>query len=94
MLKVVAKGIFYENKVEEALKLYEELVRETQKEIGCISYNLYQDIDNKAILTMIEEWENAECLENHMKTEHFKRIVPEISKLRKSSEINKYNLVI
>lgn len=94
MLKVVSKGIFYEDKVDEALKLYLELVLESQKEIGCISYNLFQDINDSTILTMIEEWENTESLENHMKTEHFKKIVPEISKLRKSSEINKYKIVI
>ena len=94
MLKVVAKGFFYEEKVDQALKLYEELVRETQKEVGCISYNLYQDVNDRSILTVLEEWENVECLENHIKTEHFSRIVPEISKLRISAEINKYKLMI
>lgn len=94
MIKVVSKGIFFEDKVDEALQLYSELVRESQKEIGCISYNLFQDINDSTILTMLEEWENTEYLENHMKTEHFKKIVPKISKLRKSSEINKYKIVI
>jgi len=94
MLKVVARGFFYEDKVDEAINLYEELVRETQKEIGCISYNLYQDLNDRTILTMLEEWEDTECLESHLKSEHFQRIVPEISKLRKSFEINKYKLVL
>ncbi len=94
MLKVVAKSFFYEEKVDEALKLYEELVRETQKETGCISYNLYQDINDRIILTMLEEWESMECFNNHIKSDHYKKLIPEISKFRKSSEINKYELVV
>jgi len=34
MIKVVSKGIFYEDKAEEAIKMYEELVKESKKENG------------------------------------------------------------
>lgn len=94
MIKVVAKGFFYEDKVEEAIKLYEELVQKTREENGCILYNLFRDINDKSILTIIEEWENKDVLEMHMKTEHFTRLVPTIGKLRKSSEINIYELLL
>lgn len=94
MIKVVSKGFFYEDKIEEALKLYEELVSKTQKEDGCISYNLFRDVDDKSILTMIEEWESLEALEAHKKTEHFTRLVPMVGKFRKNSELNVYELVL
>ncbi len=94
MIKIVAKGIFYENKVDEALKLYEELVIKSQKENGCISYNLFRDVDDKTILTMIEEWESREAHNMHKNTEHFMRIVPLVSNLRKSSELNIYELIL
>jgi quinol monooxygenase YgiN len=94
MVKVVAKGYFYEGKTEEAIKLYEELVEKTRKEDGCISYCLLRDIEDDSILTMIEEWENKDALDKHMETEHFTRLVPIIGKLRKSSEVNIYKLVI
>ena len=94
MVKVVAKGYFYEDKTQEAIKLYEELVEKTREEDGCISYSLFRDIEDNSILTMIEEWESKDALGKHMKTEHFTRLVPIIGKLRKSSEVNIYELVI
>jgi len=60
---------------------------------GCIAYSLYKDINNPSILTMIEEWESTEALDVHKQTEHFTRIVPMVGKLRKSSELNIYELV-
>ena len=94
MIKVVAKGYFYEGKAEEAIKLYEELVEKTRKEDGCISYSLFRDIEDDSILTMIEEWESKDALDKHKKTEHFTRLVPIIGELRKSSEVNVYQQVI
>lgn len=94
MIKLVAKGFFYEDTVDEAIKLYEELVQKTREENGCISYNLFRDISDKTILTMIEEWESKEALELHKKTEHFTRLVPIIGKFRKESELNIYELVL
>lgn len=94
MIKVVAKGYFYEGRTQEAIKMYEELVTKTRLEDGCISYNLFKDTKDNSILTMIEEWECQEALDKHMKTEHFTRLVPLIGKLRKSSELNIYELVL
>lgn len=94
MVKVVSKGVFYEDKTEEAINLYKELVQKSGEEKGCISYNLFRDLDNRSILTVIEEWENREALDIHKKTEHFTRLVPEIGKFRKTSELNVYELVL
>lgn len=76
MIKVVAKNYIQEGKFEDILDLYKELVEKTIKEPGCIKYELYQDINNPRILTMIEEWESIEALDAHEKTEHFVRIFP------------------
>lgn len=94
MVKVVSKGYFYEDTIEEALRLYEKLVIATRNERGCIRYNLHRDIDDDSILTMIEEWENEDCLKAHFETEHFKTIVPRISKLRKKADLNKYKVIM
>ncbi len=94
MIKVVAKGTYLDDKVDEVIELYRELVAETRKEDGCISYQLFIDIKDKSILTVIEEWENQESLDAHMNTEHFTRIIPVVSKSRIDSQINIYKLVI
>lgn len=93
MVKVIAKGIFYDDKVEEAKNLYGKLVEETRNEKGCIAYNLYQGNEDKSTLLMIEEWDSNESLEIHKKSSHFTELVPQIGKLRKTSEISTYELV-
>lgn len=73
MVRVVAKNYIKADKVEEFITLAKNLVQETiQNDMGCISYELYQDLSNPRILTMIEEWENKEALEQHMASKHFK----------------------
>lgn len=95
MLKVVAKSFYKEDKIEEILELAKELVAATVKEEGCIKYEMYQDEKDKSILTMMEEWEDKQALEKHMKSEHFQRIVPLIGQYAtKPGEINIYKKVI
>jgi quinol monooxygenase YgiN len=94
MIKVVAKcklkpGVV----VDEYLVQARELVAETRKEEGCITYALHQDINDPSIVTMLEEWVDEEALNQHNKTEHVKRIVPGLRELRESTEINIYKEV-
>ena len=91
MIKVVCKvklkpGV----KVEEYLIMAREVVSETRKEKGCIMYTLHEDINDPTILTMLEEWEDEEALNQHNKNEHVRKIVQELRKLRESTEINLY----
>jgi len=89
MIKLVVKKKIKDGSIDEAIKLYEELVSASQKEQGCIQYNLYQDINDRSILFVIEEWENEEALERHNASEHFTRLVPKIAELVVESHINK-----
>jgi len=93
MIKVVAKNKVMNDKLETILKLYEELVRETRKEEGCILYELFQDMEDPSVLTMIEEWEDKASLDKHMKTEHFMRIVPMVGEFVTDKSLNIYNKV-
>ena len=94
MIKVVAKSYAKEGKVDKILELLKELVEKTVIEEGCISYELFQDLEDPKAIVFIEEWESEEALSKHMASEHFKRIVPQLNELReKTSEINKYKKV-
>lgn len=44
MIKVVAKGTYFDGKTEEVIELCKELATETRKEDGCISYSLFRDV--------------------------------------------------
>ena len=86
MVKVIAKFFVKEDKVEEFLKLAGELVQESRKEAGCVNYNLVQDLNNKQILVMLEEWESAGILKTHMASAHFTTIIPKMSLLQYQKE--------
>jgi quinol monooxygenase YgiN len=95
MIKVVCKmklktGV----KIEEYLVMAREVISETRKEKGCITYTINEDINDPTILTMLEEWVDEDALKQHNKTEHVIKIVPELKKLRESTEINIYREVI
>lgn len=95
MIKVVAKNFAKEDKINEILELYKELVELTRKEEGCIKYELYQDEKDFTILKIIEEWESRQALDKHFKSEHFTRIVPVVGKfMSKEGDINIYNKLI
>lgn len=95
MIKVVAKKLVNEGKLEVVISLYEQLVQATRKEEGCIKYELYQDEKEPRILAVIEEWESKEALAIHMKSEHFTRIVPMIGEhTEKKADINIYNKIV
>jgi len=94
MIKVVAKNFAKENKIDKFLELAKELVEKTVKEVGCIKYEMYQDIKVPTELIIREEWETEEDLNNHMTSEDFKRIVSLMTKyLSKKAEINIYRKV-
>ena len=95
MIKVVAKKLCREESMEEILRLLGELVRETRKETGCILYEVFQDIKDKKIITIIEEWESEKDLENHSVSPHFTDLVPKIADLcGNKREINIYKKII
>lgn len=93
MVRVVAKAVYMEDKLEEAIEMFAELIKETKKEKGCLAYDLYQDINEKTVLTMIEEWESLECLKNHSNAEPYTRIIPKLRSYRVSTEVNIYKKV-
>jgi quinol monooxygenase YgiN len=93
MITIIAKSVLKDGKVEDFKAITRELIEESRKEDGCLSYNLYQDVKNHKILTFIEEWENLEAIERHNASAHFTRIVPQLSELREGpSEVNLYQL--
>ena len=94
MIKVVCKAKLKPGvKVEEYLIIAREVVSETRKEKGCITYTLYEDINDPTILTTLEEWVDEEAINQHNKNEHVWKFVQELRKLRESTEINIYREV-
>lgn len=92
MIKVVAKQIIKTGKLEEFMPVAKALVDASNKnDAGCIRYEMYQDLSDPQIVTVIEEWESQEALDSHMKSKHFTDAMPKIGALCvKPADINLY----
>lgn len=92
MIKIVAKNVAKVEKIEEFKTLVLELVKKTNElDEGCISYDLFQDLSNPSVLTIIEEWESKDALDKHMKAKHFLEITVALKELTEGAgEVNFY----
>lgn len=52
----------------------EKMVEETQKENGCINYDLHEKLDEPGTFLFHENWESQEALDKHMQTKHFEHL--------------------
>lgn len=94
MITIVARNSIKQGKAEEFKNLAEQLINESRKEKGNVSYNLYQDAKEDNVFTFIEEWENEDIIKSHNSSKHFTSIVPKFADLiAKKSEINLYKKV-
>ena len=94
MITIVAKKTIKQGKLEEYKTLVEKLIDESRKEEGCISYNLFEDINNPNILTFIEEWRSEEEIKLHNNSEHYTSIVPKGVDLQEGkTEVNLYKMI-
>jgi len=87
MIKVVAQFFIRNGEVEKALTLGRELVLETRKENGCISYELCQSLKNDGHIAFIEEWENQAALDTHFEAAHFMDLVPKLLELTEQDTV-------
>jgi quinol monooxygenase YgiN len=44
----------------------------TRKEAGNIAYDMHESVTDPTKMVFVEQWDNAEALEPHRKTEHMK----------------------
>lgn len=54
-------------------KAFEEVIKDTRKEPGNISYHLYEHADNPLKFTFIEEWKSQEAIDAHNNSTHFRK---------------------
>jgi quinol monooxygenase YgiN len=61
-------------------------------ERGCLSYRLYEDVDNRNALVLLEEWETQEDLERHISKNNQRRLLALMDLLSEQPEL-RYNTV-
>ncbi len=74
-------------KHKEVLQTLLSLIDQPGKEKGCLSYDIFSDIEDKHVFTLISEWESRQHLDQHMKSDRFAVLLGTKSLLRKPMTI-------
>ena len=71
----------------------QKLISATRNENGCMEYSLYSSTEEEDILVMLEQWEDMDSLNKHIKTKHFKNFGTILEKfLTKEMEVKSYSV--
>ena len=93
ILTCVAKIIALEKHKETVLSELTKIVIPTQKEQGCINYDLHIDNENDTVFIFHENWESEQDLDAHLKSSHIKECFNVIGEMLGSVEITKLTKV-
>ena len=58
-------------KQKEVLQTLLSLIETPEKEMGCLSYGIYCDIEDRNLFNLISEWETRQHLDHHMESDRF-----------------------
>lgn len=95
MIIVYAKCVVSGQNRERFLKLAGKLVEETRKEPGNAGYQLMQSREFPNIYAFMEQWPSQGALDIHMESEHFKKLIKEISQIVEGAlEITTHQIII
>lgn len=76
MIRINAFFQVNEGANEKFLEAIKPLVEESQKEAGCIAYDLFASSTRPDVFMMCETWADAAAVEAHDASAHFTSIVP------------------
>lgn len=95
MIKIVAKCVIKNDHINAFKAIAETLVDATRaNDAGCISYELFQDSENKNVFVFVETWEDMQAIGLHAKKPHFKQAIEQITPISEQEmAVNVMNLV-
>ena len=94
MITIISDNIIAQQKQQLFLSILKQLVEESRKEKGCISYTLHQNTENPLHFCIMEQWEDENAIQQHNQTNHFKTLVPQMKDCReKQTKANHFRVI-
>ncbi len=94
MITIISDNIITQQKQQLFLSIVKQLVEESRKEKGCISYTLHQNTENPLHFCIMEQWEDENAIQQHNQTNHFKTLVPQMKDCReKQTKANHFRVI-
>lgn len=90
---LIVKFEVKEDKIEFVKSELIKLLEPTRKEIGCIQYDLHQDVEDPSVFMFYEIWETKEAWIEHNSQQHVKDLIKAIDGSVDKISHNKLNLL-
>jgi quinol monooxygenase YgiN len=75
MIYAIARMTIPVQKLEEALEILSGVTQRSRLEEGCISANLYRDLETENSIMLEQVWKNDECLEHHLRSSEYHKVL-------------------
>ena len=72
---------------EEALKLMKNMVRLCRLEHGCLSYEYFEGVTETNQVILLQEWKDADCLQEHYHTDHMEAFIGKLGDFLESKNL-------
>jgi len=92
MFIVIIKMEALPEKCLELKQTLQALNKSAQKEKGCLSHNVLQDIEIDNSFSMVQMWQNREDLDDHLRSDKFTILMGTRSLLSRPSEITMHEV--
>jgi quinol monooxygenase YgiN len=69
------KIVIQEYKIDEFVDSLSSLLSGFRKEIGCLDYRVYQDLDEEHAFCLVAEWQTHEAMQKHFLTQKFEVLI-------------------
>ncbi|MDR1088674.1 MAG: antibiotic biosynthesis monooxygenase [Coriobacteriales bacterium] len=76
MYQICARFTVKDESMDEVLAILDELIEETRREPGNISYQLFQHVNDPTVLAVFEQWKDQEAIDAHNASAHFNKALP------------------
>jgi quinol monooxygenase YgiN len=63
------------------------MLEPTRVERGCLSYRLYEDVEDRHTFVLVEEWKTRNDLERHIRTDNHRRLMVLMDLLSEQPEL-------
>lgn len=79
--KIVAIMTLQEGKSEQFHQITEELIANSRKEAGVVTYKLFKSTENDNEFLFFEEYADKQAMEQHSKSDHFNKFMEAVKPL-------------
>jgi len=87
VILVTLKMIVHPKRRSDILEAMRGMLEPARVERGCLSYCLYEDVENRNVFVLLEEWATQEDLESHIRSDNQRRLLGLMDLLTEQPEL-------